>query len=145
MEFIISPGQLYPRHFLLKCPYLAKQVDFASFYDFFYWILRQNGILFHIILYRVFCLPWLTVIDSHEVQFVFMLPWITNIGYDSSFYIQVVTFHNNWFSCSSIRYKNLKIPKGLSESVNRRRTDNTMAKRKRTKAQTTIYKPYIQN
>jgi hypothetical protein len=27
-----------------------------------------------------------------------------------------------------------------SESVNRRRTDNTMAKRKRTEGQTTIYK-----
>ena len=34
----------------------------------------------------------------------------------------------------------LKIPKGQSESVYRRRTDNTMAKRKSTKGQTTIYK-----
>jgi len=32
----------------------------------------------------------------------------------------------------------LKIPKGRSESVNQRRTDNTMIKRKR--GQTTIYK-----
>ena len=31
----------------------------------------------------------------------------------------------------------LKIPKGQSESVYRRRTDNTMAKRKSTKGQTT--------
>jgi len=30
--------------------------------------------------------------------------------------------------------------KGQSESVNRRRTDNTMTKRKRTKGQTMIYK-----
>jgi hypothetical protein len=30
-----------------------------------------------------------------------------------------------------------------SESVYRRRTDNTMTKRKRTKGQTTIYKTYI--
>jgi hypothetical protein len=30
-----------------------------------------------------------------------------------------------------------------SESVYRRRTDNTMDKRKRTKGQTTIYKAYI--
>jgi hypothetical protein len=30
-----------------------------------------------------------------------------------------------------------------SESVYRRRTDNTMAKRKSTKGQTTIYKTYI--
>ena len=34
--------------------------------------------------------------------------------------------------------KSLKIPKGQSESVYRRRTDNTMAKRKSTKGQTTI-------
>jgi len=34
----------------------------------------------------------------------------------------------------------LKIPKGSSEAVNRRGTDNTMTKRKRTKGQTTIYK-----
>ena len=39
--------------------------------------------------------------------------------------------------------KSLKIPKGQSESVYRRRTDNTMAKRKSTKGQTTIYKTYI--
>ena len=38
--------------------------------------------------------------------------------------------------------KSLKIPKGQSESVYRRRTDNTMAKRKRTKGQTTINKVY---
>jgi len=36
--------------------------------------------------------------------------------------------------------KNLKIPKGQSESVNRRRADNTMVKS--TKGQTTIYKSY---
>jgi hypothetical protein len=36
-----------------------------------------------------------------------------------------------------------EIPKGQSESVYRRRTDNTMAKRKNTKGQTTIYKTYI--
>jgi hypothetical protein len=39
--------------------------------------------------------------------------------------------------------KSLKIPKGQSESVYRRRTDNTMAKRKSTKGQTMIYKTYI--
>ena len=38
--------------------------------------------------------------------------------------------------------KNLKIPKGYSESVCQRRTDNKMAKRKSTKGQTTIYKTY---
>ena len=35
--------------------------------------------------------------------------------------------------------KSLKIPKGQSESVHRRRTDNTMAKRKTTNGQTTIH------
>jgi len=39
--------------------------------------------------------------------------------------------------------KSLKIPKGQSESIYRRITDNTMAKRKRTKGQKTIYKTYI--
>ena len=38
--------------------------------------------------------------------------------------------------------KNLNIPKGQSETVYRRRTDNTMAKRKSTKGQTTIDKTY---
>jgi hypothetical protein len=38
--------------------------------------------------------------------------------------------------------KSLKIPKGQSESGYGRRTDNTMAKRKSTKGQTTIYKTY---
>ena len=37
--------------------------------------------------------------------------------------------------------KSLKMPPGLSESVNRM-TDNTMAKRKRTKGQTTIDTTY---
>jgi hypothetical protein len=39
--------------------------------------------------------------------------------------------------------KSLKIPKGQSESVYRRRTDNAMDKRKSTKGQTTINKTYI--
>jgi predicted choloylglycine hydrolase len=50
-------------------------------------------------------------------------------------YIHDQTAH---FSCKVL--KSLKISKGQSESVYRRRTDNTMAKRKRTKGQTTIYK-----
>jgi len=37
----------------------------------------------------------------------------------------------------------LKIPKGQSEFAYRRRTENTMAKRKIPKRQTTIYKTYI--
>jgi hypothetical protein len=38
-----------------------------------------------------------------------------------------------------------KIPKRQSESTHQRRTDNTMAKRRSTKEQTTIYKTYIYN
>ena len=37
----------------------------------------------------------------------------------------------------------LKIPKEQTESVYRTKTDNTMAKRKNTKGQTTINKTYI--
>ena len=39
--------------------------------------------------------------------------------------------------------KSLKISKGKSETLYRRRTDNTMAKRKSTKGQTMIDKTYI--
>ena len=47
------------------------------------------------------------------------------------------------FLASENSKKNLKISKRQSESVYRRRTDNTMAKRKSTKGQITIYKTYI--
>jgi len=47
---------------------------------------------------------------------------------------------NNYF-CVYFK-KSLKIPKGQSGSVYRT-TDNTIAKRKSTKRQTTIYKTYI--
>jgi hypothetical protein len=40
--------------------------------------------------------------------------------------------------------KSLRIPKGQSESVHRRRIDNRMTN-KRTKGQTTIHKTYTQN
>ena len=39
----------------------------------------------------------------------------------------------------------MKILKGASESVYRWKTDSTMAKRKSTKGQTTIYKAYAYN
>jgi hypothetical protein len=44
------------------------------------------------------------------------------------------------YTILSFIQKFLKIPKGKAESVNLRRTDNIMAKRKLTKGQTTIYK-----
>ena len=55
-----------------------------------------------------------------------------------------IRFKQRWSTLpprSTKRYmKSLKIPKGQSESVYRRRTDNTMAKRKSTKEQEAIYK-----
>jgi hypothetical protein len=51
----------------------------------------------------------------------------------------------NRISKKNRQHNGQKIPKGPSETVYRRRTDNTMAKRKSTKGQTTIDKTYIQN
>ena len=45
----------------------------------------------------------------------------------------------------SIFKKSMKILNGESEAVNRKRIDNTMAKRKRTKGQTIIYKTVERN
>jgi hypothetical protein len=49
-------------------------------------------------------------------------------------------FHSNIDDVRSLNNskKSLKIPKGQYESVNQRRTDNTMTKRKRTKGQTMV-------
>jgi hypothetical protein len=47
------------------------------------------------------------------------------------------------FTKKTTTKKSLKITKGQSESVYRRRTDNTMANRKSRKGQITIYKTYI--
>ena len=49
----------------------------------------------------------------------------------------ILSFVNNLWYCNSVfAMKSLKIPKGQSESVYRRRTDNTMAKRISTKGST---------
>ena len=55
----------------------------------------------------------------------------------SGIYPRGLIFHEHSYRPSN---KSLKIPNGQSETVYRRRTDNTMAKRKRTKGQTTIDK-----
>jgi hypothetical protein len=44
-----------------------------------------------------------------------------------------------------IYYKNLKIPMWLSESVNRRRTDNTMAKKKDKRTNNDLHKTRSSN
>ena len=66
--------------------------------------------------------------------------------YEKSTICLKLTHHLNTNEKLELYYmKSLKIPKGQSESVYRRRTDNTMAKRKSTKGQTTINKTYIYN
>jgi hypothetical protein len=60
--------------------------------------------------------------------------------YTENLYALPITQVRKW---GMLFKKSLKIPKGQSESVYRRRTDNTMAKRKSTKGQTTIYKTCI--
>jgi hypothetical protein len=49
----------------------------------------------------------------------------------------------NYIQTTKACMKSLKITKGQSESVYGRRTENTMAKRKSTKGQTTINKSHI--
>ena len=76
--------------------------------------------------------------------------WLIYTHYDIKTSLEKLTNYNSRYNLE-IRYysiyflfkKNLKIPKGQSETVYRRRTDNTMAKRKSTKGQTTIDKTYI--
>jgi hypothetical protein len=64
---------------------------------------------------------------------------VTGVVINKVYFYQIPTAFNKL----KINKKNLKIPKGQSESVYRRRTDNTMAKIKSTKGQTTINKTYI--
>jgi hypothetical protein len=54
-----------------------------------------------------------------------------------------VAANQEMLAIAELSKKSLKIPKGQSESVYGRRKDNTMAKRKSKKGQTTIYKTYI--
>jgi hypothetical protein len=53
--------------------------------------------------------------------------------------IETMNCKGNWY-CIMFAKKSLKMSKVSSEAVNRRRTDSTMPKRKRTKTQTSIYK-----
>jgi hypothetical protein len=60
--------------------------------------------------------------------------------FDKQYYIFFYkSVHWNTKDILTMCKKSLEIPKGQSESVYRRRTDNTMAKRKSTKGQTTIW------
>jgi len=59
--------------------------------------------------------------------------WISSLIYPTRFPYQM-----GFVSLSS--KKSLKITKGLSKYITRRRTSNTMANRQRTEGQTNIYK-----
>ena len=60
----------------------------------------------------------------------------------STFSFYALQILSQSFTVLFIIKKSLKIPKGKSKTVYRRRTDNTMAKRKSTKGQTAIDKTY---
>jgi hypothetical protein len=66
---------------------------------------------------------------------------MSNLDFDIG--IENILFGNASFENDKNSKKSLKIPKGQSETVYRRRTDNTMAKRKGTKGKTTNDKAYI--
>ena len=55
-----------------------------------------------------------------------------------------MTYHS-YRGTNDMQKKSLKTPKGQPETTHRRRTDNTTAKRKSTKGQTTINKTYRKN
>ena len=87
--------------------------------------------------------------DNTEREVDYKKVIVTEVDEDLRFYAQFVdngmlSFKSFFFVYGQTLFnkKSLKIPKGLSESIYRR-TDNIMAKRKRTKEQTTINKKYI--
>jgi len=78
---------------------------------------------------------------SNTYFIAFYFPLAANVHIDTR-PNQWTILSTKWNSLTNCNKKSLKIPKGQSESVYRR-TDNTMAKRKSTKGQTTINKTYI--
>ena len=86
------------------------------------------------------------IIKSRQLSIVFFLPSTKKKKKSLNLFYCSLMLNNNFIKKKIIKLvykKSLKIPKGQSESVYRRRTDKTMAKRKRTKGQTTINKTYI--
>ena len=65
-------------------------------------------------------------------QFLFLVGQFLKIFSSETAWPNKRNFTGSNYGKSSIK-KSLKTPKGQSESANRRRTENTMAKRKRTK------------
>ena len=117
------------------CAHKHWNIHFVSFQ---LWLLQF--VAFRVILVTLTLVYWfaydfaftfyLLKLKCHKFQNVSSL-----IATQSVYLLSNTDFHFN--------KKSLKISKGQSESVYRRRTDNTMAKRKCAKGQTTIYKTYI--
>jgi hypothetical protein len=105
-------------------------------------VCRRAHVLFTLLVF-VWCLTHI-VLCFYFICLRVVYPMLP-VSLDCSFLIVSSVFSNVYIEYR-MRFwnkKSLKIPKGQSESVYRRRTDNTMAKRKSTKGQTTIYKTYI--
>ena len=100
--------------------------------------------------YRTKTLNQIIFFSSPKSEYFFQQHWESEYYFlekpSNTLYIKnttkYITEHNVTKILKTYK-KSLKIPKGESESVYRRRTDNTMVKRKSTKGQTTIYKTYI--
>jgi hypothetical protein len=86
-------------------------------------------------------LTWVRIAQSLEFCLAFCWSWFVTwycpYFTKNKFLISLNSgdISNNWTTAHvvHINKKSLKIPKALWESVNRRRTDNTMTKRKKTK------------
>ena len=90
------------------------------------------------------------IIVIKAIRFIFNLFVVTfnilSTGFVLFYMVPIKTFVHKHMSTKwqkDKKQKEFEVTKGQSESVYRRRTDNTMAKIKRTKGQTTIYKTYI--
>ena len=112
----------------------------------------RNALILIMYIYMKYVLSYTTT-DIYRCVFYFSkLTWFTLYqwfhGYSGFLWFLRQRQPLTLTTCTTvyIKYcwkKRLKIPKGKSESVLRRRTDNTTAKRKSTKGQTTINKTYI--
>jgi hypothetical protein len=111
----------------------------------------KNALILIMYIYMKYVLSYTTT-DNRCVFYFSELTWFTLYqwfhGYSGFLWLLRQHRPLTLTTCTAvyIKYcwkKSLKIPKEKSESVLRRRTDNTTAKRKSTKGQTKIYKTYI--
>ena len=130
----------YPLYdiFKLYTLYLDWLCDDAFLYDEYQLrvhVVRHFPLLWNVTV-AVCCIRMISTIKSLLTWSAFVFNFNQHT-YDTL--LQILRFHiwRNWQNCAK---KNLKILKGWPESVNRRMTDDPMAKTKRRKGRTTIYK-----